>query len=153
METGLLHLHNLLRWAVLITLLFALVNSVRGWMSKNDFTAGNRKVLLYALISCHVQLVLGWVLYFLKGYHKLLGQSDVMKNAGLRFWAVEHPVTITIAIVLVTLGYSRAKRRAGQWTAHRTAAVLMGVGLILILASIPWPWREAVGRGLFPGMS
>ena len=153
MATGLIHLHSTLRWVLLLLLVFALVNSWRGWMGKKEFTNGNRKVLLFTLISTHIQLVLGFALFFMNGWHKIWGQSDWMSVRGLRFWALEHPIQMTVAIALVTIGYSRAKRRDGAWTAHRTAAVFMTVGLLFILAAIPWSfYGPEVARPLFPGM-
>lgn len=153
METGLAHLHNLLRWAVLLLLIFSLINSFGGWSGKKKFTTGNRKVLLYTLISVHVQLLLGFVLYFLNGWHNIWGMSGFMKDSTLRFWAMEHPLTMILGITAITIGYSKAKKRGDSFTAHRVAALLFTLGLILILAGIPWPFRgEGIERALFPGM-
>lgn len=140
MATGLIHLHSTLRWVVLLLLVFALVNSWRGWMGKKEFTNGNRKVLLFTLISTHIMLVLGVLLWLLPDGSVQLNMSEPgwMKDEAKRFLVLEHPVQMTLGIALITIGYSRAKRRDGAWTAHRTAAILMTVGLILMLAGIPW---------------
>ena len=140
MATGLIHLHSTLRWVVLLLLVFALVNSWRGWMGKKEFTNGNRKVLLFTLISTHIMLVLGVLLWLLPDGSVQLNISEPgwMKDEAKRFLVLEHPVQMAIAIALITIGYARAKRRDGAWTAHRTAAILMTVGLILMLAGIPW---------------
>ena len=140
MATGLIHLHSTLRWVVLLLLVFALVNSWRGWMGKKEFTNGNRKVLLFTLISTHIMLVLGVLLWLLPDGSVQLNISEPgwMKDEAKRFLVLEHPVQMAIAIALITNVYARAKRRDGAWTAHRTAAILMTVGLILMLAGIPW---------------
>ena len=63
METGLSHLHSLLRWVLLLLLIIAIVKS----FSKDTYTEGNRKLALFTLIMAHVQLILGVSLYFIKG--------------------------------------------------------------------------------------
>ena len=140
MATGLIHLHSTLRWVVLLLLVFALVNSWRGWMGKKEFTNGNRKVLLFTLIATHIMLVLGVVLWLLPDgvVQQYMQDPEWMKKRTMRFWVLEHPLQMILAIALITIGYSRAKRRDGAWTAHRTAAILMTVGLLFILAAIPW---------------
>lgn len=152
MGTGLIHLHGTLRWILLLLLVFALVNSFRGWLGKQKFTNGNRKVLLYTLIVSHIQLLLGLVLFFMNGWHKVWGQSDWMGTRALRFWALEHPLQMILAIVLITMAHSRAKKRGTNWTAHRTAGILLVFALLFIFAAIPWPFYGEIARPLFPGM-
>ena len=79
------------------------------------------------------------------------GMSEVMKNSALRFWAIEHITGMIIAIVLITIGRGKVKR-AVDYTAHKKAFTFFLLALIIILASVPWPFREAVARPWFPGM-
>ena len=131
-------------WAYLALLLLvvALVNSALGLTSKKEFTARDRKIALFALIATHIQLVLGLILYFIseKGF-KLFGTagaSEVMKNAAYRLTAVEHPVINIIAIVLITIGWSKHKRTAESNAKFKSITVFYALGLVLLLSRIPW---------------
>jgi hypothetical protein len=91
MEQGLLHLHNLLRWVVLLFALLVIIRSMMGMSSNTTFTAGDRKTALFLMISTDLQLLLGLALYYLKGWVTVLSNSgDVMSNKYNRFFAVEH---------------------------------------------------------------
>jgi len=46
METGLTHLHNLLRYAIIIFLVINVVKSFLGWFGKKEYTAGDNKFVL-----------------------------------------------------------------------------------------------------------
>ena len=72
--------------------------------------------------------------------------SEVMKNTALRFWAVEHITGMLIGIILITIARGKVKK-----TQYASASMLYVVALFIILVTIPWPFRESVGRALFPG--
>jgi glucan phosphoethanolaminetransferase (alkaline phosphatase superfamily) len=143
MATGLLHLHNLLRWIILILLFVAIYQA----FTKNK---GVQKISLFLLISAHITLLLGLYQYFMGNMGIALFKangSEVMKNPSLRFWAVEHITGMIIAIVLITIARGKAKTEnynALKW--------LYLVALIIILAVVPWPFRAGIGRPWFPGM-
>jgi hypothetical protein len=81
------------------------------------------------------------------------GMSVVMKNANLRFFAIEHFIGMLIAISLIHVGYSYAKKNVPDSTKHKRAVLFYGLALLIILISIPWPFRAVgAGRGWFPGM-
>lgn len=131
-------------WAYLALLLLvvAVVNSVLGFTSKKEFTPRDRKIALFGLIATHIQLVVGFIIYFVspKGFQLFgnLGASEVMKNAALRLTAVEHPVINIIAIVFITIGWSKHKRILESSAKFKSIAIFYGLGLLLILSRIPW---------------
>ncbi len=143
METGLLHLHNLLRWVVLIAIVVAIVQLL---LKKDSLKAS--KVLL---ISAHSTLVLGLYQYFFGPvgffFIKTMGMAEVMKDKLLRFWAVEHIFTMLIAIILITVGHIKYKKGG----APKTTLILYIIALLLIFAAIPWPFRGEIARPLYPG--
>jgi len=155
MESGLLHLHNLLRWAVLLTGLWALYRGATGLSGRRPFSNTDRKAALWLLISTHLQFVLGVVLYFMRGWASQLanGGSAIMQNKAMRFWTVEHGPVLILAVVFITIGHSAAKRASTDKAKFSRWFWWTLVGFIIILSAVPWPWRELVGRGLFPGMS
>ena len=125
-------------WAylALLLLVLAVLNSALGFFSKRNFTAKDKKIALYALIVTHIQLTVGLVLYFLSP----LGLSAFgdMKNAALRLTSLEHPLTNIIAIVLITIGWSKHKKALEGKKKFKAITIFYGLGLLLILSRIPW---------------
>src|SRR5262245_33225044 len=112
MLTGFLHIHSLLRYVLLILLVVTIAKTLMGWMGKKAYTGGDRKLTLFTMVSAHLQLVVGLVLYFISPTVKV-GLADMgaaMKDPGLRFWSVEHIGMMLVAIVLITLGNSLSKK-------------------------------------------
>jgi preprotein translocase subunit SecY len=148
MLTGIQHLHGTLRWVVLILMVFSIVKAFSGMSSGRSFGSGDYKRGLFTMISLHVQLLLGFILYFGKGWSSMLGNADAMADTIMRFFSLEHMVTMLLAVVLGTLGHSLAKRAEDDRTKFRRQAIWFTVSLVLILSSIPWPFRagfEAYG--------
>ena len=146
MYEGLLHAHSGLRWIVLVLIVWALFKSVTGWAGKKDYQKSDRLAALLALIFTHIQLLIGLALYFISP--KVSFQSGVMESQLLRFYTVEHMSMMIIAIALITIGFSTAKRLSESVAKHKRIAIMYGIGLVIILASIPWPFR-GLGAGWF----
>jgi phage-related holin len=124
--------------------------------SKKAFEASDKKIWLFTMIAAHITLLLGlyqWLLgrYGLFTYVKPEGIS-MMKDPYLRFFQMEHPVSMILAIVLITLGPGMAKKNVDDQTKYKKAFRYFVLALVLILAAVPWPFRELVARPLFPGM-
>ena len=129
-------LHSGWAYLALLLLLFAVINAVIGLTSKKEFTAKDRKISLFALIGTHTQLLIGLILYFVSPLGKdSFGQ---MSNAALRLTSLEHPLINLIAIILITIGWSKHKKLINSEAKHKTFAIYYGLGLILILSRIPW---------------
>lgn len=146
MYNGLVHLHSALRWVILILLVICLIQT----FTKNEKIA---KTSLWLLISSHIMLLLGLFQYFnsqtvgFQMIERLGGFGNVMKDSFARFWVVEHISVMILAIILITLARGRAKKLkfgAAMW--------MYVIALILILAAVPWPFREGIARPWFPGM-
>ena len=155
MYTGLVHLHSLLRWVILILLIIAIVRHFAGMRNKRVVSAGDQKIDLILMISAHITLLIGlyqWIAgsWGLKAIQSS-GMGEVMKNDVLRFWGVEHLAGMLIAIIFITVGRGAVKR-AADWRAHKRAFWFFIAALLIIIASVPWPFREAIGRPWFPGM-
>jgi len=146
----LLLLHSILRWVILFLLIAAIVKSYNGMSSGRSFSEGDRKVSLFLMISAHTTLLLGLVLWFFGAFGLSLvednGMGVVMKNAVMRYWVVEHFVGMLIAIVLITIGRGVAKKSIPDGAKFKRAFWLFLVALIIILATVPWPFRTGVGR-------
>lgn len=131
--------HSYFAWAVLALILWVVILSVyHTWVKKEAFKVQHYKWVLLAMVSAHIQLLLGLILYFVSplGFTNLSGQT--MKDSFQRLLAVEHPLTNIIAIVLITLGFSLYKRSRETLSGTNKVAIYMGFGLILLLSRIPW---------------
>ncbi len=153
MQQGLLHLHNFLRWIVLLFGILVIIRSIGGMGGKKEFAAGDKRMALFLLISCDIQLLLGIALYFMKGWFTVLTSgADIMANKMNRFFAVEHATGMLIAIILIHIGYSAIKKNIPDSSKFKKLFWFTFIAFIIILVTIPWPFREIVGRPLFPGM-
>lgn len=154
MQTGLLHLHNTLRWIILILLLVSIFKAYNGWQSKKSFAAGDKKIWLFTMISGHITLLLGlyqWAFGRFGIFTTTLPEgTSVMKDSFYRFFWVEHPLGMIIAIVLMTLGHGMAKKAVSDEVKYKKAFYYFLIALVIILISIPWPFRGMVGRPLMP---
>ena len=125
-------------WAyiALLLLVVAVINAVIGMSSKKEFAPQDRKISLFGLIAVHVQLLVGLILYFVSplGLASLGQMSDKM----LRLTSMEHPLINIIAIVLITIGWSKHKKAIDAAAKFKAITVFYGIGLFLILLRIPW---------------
>ncbi|MEY3349978.1 MAG: hypothetical protein RIQ50_89 [Bacteroidota bacterium] len=155
MQTGLLHLHNLLRWVIFILLILSIIKSYTGWKGGKSFQPGDKKIWLFTMIASHITLLLGLYQWTLGRYGLFTYQSEesMMGNAFTRFFQFEHPVSMIVAVVLITLGHGMAKKPVDDATKYRKAFYYFLIALVLILIAVPWPFRgEVIGRPWFPGM-
>ncbi|WP_207510246.1 hypothetical protein [Longitalea luteola] len=146
-------LHSYLRWILLILLLASIIKSLSGMNGRKTLTAGDKKVWLFTMITAHTTLLIGLILLFVGriSFTNIPEGVSVMKDATYRFFLVEHPLMMLIAIVFITIGRGQAKKSIPDAVKYKKAFWFFVVALILILAAIPWPARE-IGRPLFPSM-
>lgn len=157
MQTGLLHLHNLLRWIIVILLLLSIIKAFTGWKGKKSMSDWDGRIWLFTMIASHITLLLGlyqWLMgrYGLLTYEIPEGLSR-MKDPFIRFFQVEHPVSMLLAVLFITLGRGMAKKEMSDTDKYRKAFLYFIVAGLLLLVAVPWPFRgETIGRSLFPGM-
>lgn len=138
MITGFQHLHSFLAYLALLGLIISFFYAMVGAFSGREFLDKDRKFGLFGLIPVHIQLLVGLVLYFVSpvGFSNLSGAA--MSDAMSRLYALEHPLINIIAVALITIGYSRAKRLTESRARFRSIYMFYGIGLIFILSRIPW---------------
>lgn len=133
--------HSYMAYIVLAILFLAVVNAVRGLAANKIFDLHKDfRISLFALILSHIQLVLGLILFFVSANGlkaiQALGMGGL--NSAARLLAVEHPAINIVAIVLITIGWSRHKKQSEDKKKFRSIALFYGLGLIFILSRIPW---------------
>jgi heme A synthase len=139
MYTGIQHLHSGIAYLALLALILVIIYALIGSLSGREFTEKDRKIALIAFILSHIQLLVGLILYFISplGFSLLKG-GGAMSDATARLTAVEHPLINIVAIVLITVGYSRAKKISTSRGKFRSIYMMYAIGLVLILSRIPW---------------
>jgi len=139
----LLHAHSGFRYVVSILLLLSIFLSFSGWLEKKPYVEANRRINLFTLISAHIQLLLGILLYFKSPYVEF--NSDTMKDPELRYWTMEHVVMMIVAIIIITIGHSKSKKLVLPEAKHRIIALYYSAALIIIVLAILASHRPFLG--------
>jgi len=135
-----IQLHSYWAYITLLLLVFTFVSALYKFLKKDSFTQLDKRLALFSLIAVHIQLLLGLSWYFASPAYKHLkevGMGVAMKDAHLRLVTVEHPLVMLLAITLITLGFSKQKRK-NDFEKHQTIFIYYGIGLLLVLSRIPW---------------
>ena len=134
-------IHSYWAYLVVIMLTIASISAIIGWVSGKEYSAGNFRISLFTLIVSHIQLLIGIVLYFVAPYFKMWGEvvmGGVMGDSTLRLYNVEHPLMMIIAIALITIGYSKHKKKLTSTPKFKTLAIFYTIALVVLLSRIPW---------------
>ncbi len=133
-------IHSYWAYLVLSVLVLAVVNAIIGFVKKREFSDKDLRIGLFTLIFSHIQLLIGLGWYFSSPYFKALktNGSEVMGDSATRLLAVEHPIMMIIALVLITIGWSKHKKKTEDASKFKTFVIFYGIALVLILARIPW---------------
>ncbi|HQW16115.1 MAG TPA: hypothetical protein PKY86_05120 [Niabella sp.] len=148
MQTGLLHLHSFLRWAIVLFFIIAIFKSLGA--GNKPFTKSHKTAGLLLMICFDINVLIGLVQWLTGGFGlkaiQTTGMGEVMKDSMLRFFAVEHLIGMLVALALVHIGKSYAKKPVADTIKHRKSVLFYTIAFIITLASIPWPFR-AIGEG------
>lgn len=142
-----LAIHNIVRWVILIAGAVAIIRAFMGWFGNRDWTETDRRAGLLFTISIDIQVLVGLILYvFLSPITKAAFRAfgDIMGDAGLRYFTIEHVFYMLLALVFAHLGSILPRRVDDALQKHRRAAIWFTLAFLLVLAGIPWM------RPLFP---
>ena len=129
-------IHSYWAYLALIILVLATVNAIMGFISKREFKDKDLRISLFTLIVMHIQLLIGLGWYFMSPWYKSLKADGI--DASNRLLAVEHPILMLLAIVFVTIGWSKHKKQSTDEGKFKKIAILYGIALLLVLSRIPW---------------
>ena len=140
MATLLLAAHNTVRWLVLLAGVVAFVRALKGISGGADYASGAKRAVSLFTISTHLQFGLGVLLYFVSPNlrHAMADMSFAMADPGKRFFIVEHPTLMVLAIIIATVTGILARRGPDDQVKHRRAAIGVGLALALLLVGMPW---------------
>lgn len=137
--------HSIFRYLILLASLYAIFRAYRGMSQSRSFTNDDKRAGFILTMLVDLQLLMGLGLYFMSNLgfksFNLNGTANVMKDSFLRFFAVEHITAMLIAIVLIHVGNAKSKKGEDA-TRHKLAFRYYLIALIIMLASIPWPFRH-----------
>lgn len=144
----LVHLHSVGRWIVLILLLIAIFNSLVA--GRRPFIKSDARTGTLLVIFTDLMLLIGIALWFFgsRGYTVLKGNEmgEVMKDPFSRFFTMEHTIGMLVAIILIHVGKAQARKSISDKAKHKRTLIFYLLALLIILASIPWPFRQ-IGAG------
>jgi hypothetical protein len=138
MYTGFKHLHSFLAYILLAALVFSLIYVAVRFYKKESFNEKTRKVALIGFIASHLQLLIGIVLYVISPVGLSHFSGEAMQDTLSRLYVLEHPLTMLIGIILISVGYIKAKKPGDDARRFKTIILFYGLGLFLILLRIPW---------------
>jgi hypothetical protein len=134
-------IHSYWAYLVVLVLIIASVNAIAGFAGNKEYGATNFRIALFTLIVAHIQLLIGIVLLITALSSNRFGIIDmgtVMGNSNLRLLLVEHPLIMIIAVTLITIGYSKHKKKLTSKPKFKILAIFYTIALILVLSRIPW---------------
>jgi len=133
--------HSIIAFILLFFLVASLIIATNSLINKKQYDNKHKKYFLITFIFSHIQLLLGLAWYIISPYYQILTTGEmgtIMKNADTRLLTIEHPITMIIAIILITLGWFNFKKHTIDYNKYKTIAIYYTIALVLILSRIPW---------------
>lgn len=135
-------IHSYWAYVVVFVVLIATINALAGFFGKKEYGPKDFRLALFALITTHIQFLIGLVLYFVSplGMQNIsnMGMGEIMKNDTFRLYAIEHPTVMLLTAVVITIGYSKHKKKLVSTPKFKMLAIFYTIGLVLLLSRIPW---------------
>ena len=139
MYTGLLHLHHWMPFLWLFLILVVLVQNFLVWKSDREFTASLKRQNTITIVLTHIQITVGLIMLATAIITGMLPDiGTLMGDTALRFKYVEHPITMFLGAVLITIGNAKSKRQDAAKNKAKTVVIWFGIGLLLIALRFPW---------------
>lgn len=146
MYTGFTHMHSVIRYALVVLILIAIVLALKAFRKNEGLKPEAFKIVKLSFILTHVQLLLGLALFFISPkVQQVLNDSSLLSvNKELTFYSLQHPLQMLIAIAIITIGYIKAKKLTGL-KQSQTLFVYWSIAYLMIFISIPWPFLKDFG--------
>lgn len=137
-----LHAHKgfaYLELALLAAFLILLLVTMFGY--SGNVSKALRKVTLFTMIFFHIQFLIGLVMLFVSpGVKAAISSGTLMSDAYARFQYVEHPSSMLIAAVLMTILNKKIK------TNDKITIPVVSLGLVAVaLFVFAFPWSRVFG--------
>jgi len=149
---ALLQIHSILRWVIIMLLVLSIIQSFLGWIKRRELREWDSRLWLFTMISTHITLLVGLIL-LLFGRFGILSSgipagTHLMQDRFYRFFWIEHPAGMILATLFITIGRGVVKKQIADPFKYKRAFFLFLLALLIILATVPWPGREIIGRSV-----
>jgi len=141
------HLHSFLGWSLLILLFLSVITAIVKSLKSGDYKTSDKILFLGTMIVGHFQFLFGIIMYFTS--NKVIFSKQIMSESIVRFFVVEHPLLMIVALFLLSLGYVKSKKAQSDKSKFKKIYIYFLIALILILARFPWAYLTVIGRGWF----
>lgn len=140
-----------MRWLVLASLLYSIYRAYKGYTLNSQFSKSDNAVRHWTATIAHIQLVIGITLYTQSPIIKYFWHTfnDAIHNIDVAFFGLIHIILMLIAIILITVGSSLAKRKTTDKEKFKTMLIWFLISLIIIFIAIPWPFSPLSNRPYF----
>ncbi|MEQ9423230.1 MAG: hypothetical protein RJQ09_02345 [Cyclobacteriaceae bacterium] len=140
MYESFLFIHSYLRWIILVLMLVVIAKSYMGWLGSKEYLKFDETSSKIFQNLIRLQFVIGLALYLFLSPLTEAAFADfgaAMKNADLRYWAVEHIFAMFVAIALIEIGGSKAKKASTAVSKFKFQAIFFTIALLIMLSRIP----------------
>lgn len=144
----LLPLHSLVRWLVLITLVFAIFRAYRGKVNHQSFSNFDHVIMMITVKVVQIQFCIGVALYILSPVVKyfLHNFREAVHFREVRFFGMEHITMMVLAVATITIGSDKVIKVSEDQRKYKIMFLWFSIGLFLILTSIPWSFSPLTSR-------
>lgn len=131
------HSHSGIMYLILVLLFFSVLISFLKFIKKDE-TISPQLYKLFQITKwlMYLQFILGIFLLFIspRNYFGV----GTMKSEVLRFYSIEHPLMMLIAIGLVSIGLFRSRKKANAIQKNKTVLIFYTIALLIVVVMIPW---------------
>ncbi|WP_345259116.1 hypothetical protein [Marivirga lumbricoides] len=144
-------MHSLVRWLVLVFLVYSIYRAFVGYTRNKSFSKTDNAFRHWTATVAHIQLMIGIILYTQSPVVKyfLANTKTALQNLDLTFYGLIHIFLMLTAIVVLTIGSALAKRKPTDKEKFRTMLVWFSIVLIIIFIAIPWSFSPLSSRPNF----
>ncbi len=143
--------HSIIRWLVLVSLIFSIYKAYKGYFSKSVFTKTDNSIRHWTATIAHIQLVIGIILYSQSPIIKYFWNnfSIAIQDFETTFFGLIHILLMLTAIIIITIGSALSKRKTTDQDKFKTMLVWFSIALFIIFIAIPWPFSPLANRPYF----
>jgi cell division protein FtsW (lipid II flippase) len=144
----LLFFHSIGRWLVLATLLYAIARAGRGLLNKSVFTKSDNMARHWAEVAAQMQLMLGFVLYFVSPLIQYFFANfrEASAHSEALFFGIGHISCMLVSVFILTFGSAAVKRKTTDREKFATMLLWFVIALLVICIAIPWPFSPFAHR-------
>ena len=129
--------HHFLPFLLILTLVLVVIKSFLAAYLGKDLCLKKCKLQSITMILAHIQLVLGIILFCDLAFTNP-PWGEIMGNAASRYIYVEHPFTMLLAVIFISVGKVKAKKIEDSVKSAKVTFIYFTISLILILIRTPF---------------